>query len=75
MLGQKGLVEEGLSKMGLSNVTAAGPVRLSIDGSDVDFAPSAEDLIVLQFPHVHRLARICSTRCLLVPTRDHLGGR
>jgi len=47
MLGQKELVEEGLSRMGLSNVTAAGPVRLSIDGSDLDFAPSTEDLIVL----------------------------
>ena len=47
MLGQKELVEEGLSKMGLSNVTAAGPVRLSIDGSDLDFAHSTQDLIVL----------------------------
>jgi hypothetical protein len=47
MLGQKELVEEGLSRAGLSNVTVAGPVGLSIDGSDLDLAPSTEDLIVL----------------------------
>jgi hypothetical protein len=47
LLGQKELVEEGLSRAGLSNVTVAGPVGLSIDGSDLDFAPSTEDLIVL----------------------------